>query len=141
MTSTRPKLHEDSPLELSLAFQLKAAGLPVPKREFQFCKRKWRADFAWPDQRLIVELEGGVFSRGWHQSISGYLDDVDKHNAIILLGWRLLRFTRKHVDSGQALGMIEEALDLSPIGYCKKCDSRIRVPYSQHFRERNMGAS
>ena len=48
-----------SELEELLAFQMRAAGLPEPEREYRFHeKRRYRADFAWPDHRLLVEGEG-----------------------------------------------------------------------------------
>lgn len=45
-----------SELEETLAFHLKAAKLPAPEREYRFDpERRWRFDFAWPDQMLAVE--------------------------------------------------------------------------------------
>ena len=41
-----------------------AAGLPEPEREYQFAKeigRKWAADLAWPEYRILFEIEGAAF--------------------------------------------------------------------------------
>jgi very-short-patch-repair endonuclease len=102
-----------SSLELQLAFQIRACRLPEPQAEYRFVPgRRYRADFAWPNQMLLVECEGGLFSRGkgWHLSIGGYLDDIQKYNLAALLGYRVLRFTRKEIDSGLAIKAIEQAL-------------------------------
>ena len=40
--------------------------------------RNWRCDFAWPDRRLIVEVEGGVYSQGRHTRPSGFTKDLEK---------------------------------------------------------------
>jgi hypothetical protein len=102
-----------------LAFQIRAAGLPAPVREYRFFpKRMWRADFAFPNQMLLIEYEGGLFVRtqkngqsiGWHQSTQRMLGDMEKYNAAAMLGFRVLRYTASHVKSGQAVKEIEQAL-------------------------------
>lgn len=102
-----------------LAFQIRAVGLPAPIREYRFFpKRMWRADFAWPNEKLLVEYEGGIFVRqqrngqnfGWHQSAQRMLTDMEKYNAAAMLGFRVLRFTASHVKSGEAVKEIEQAL-------------------------------
>lgn len=50
--------------------------------------RKWRFDFAWPSQRVGVEIDG----RGRHQTVAGVRADCEKMNEAIRLGWRVLRF-------------------------------------------------
>lgn len=71
-----------------------------PLREYRFAEvigRRWRFDFAWPAERVAVELEG-IF-QGWdgertrHQRAAGYAADAEKYNHAVLLGWRVLRFT------------------------------------------------
>ena len=102
-----------SQLEDDFAFQIAAAQLPQPVREYQFARtigRKWRFDFAWPFYELAIELEGGVWTRGRHTRGSGFIKDCDKYNTAALMGWKVLRFTREHVDSGEALRVTEEAL-------------------------------
>lgn len=93
-----------------LAFQMRAVSL-VPVREFRFHPvRRWRADFAFPDQKLLVEFEGGAFSAGRHTRGAGFEKDCEKYNAAALLGYTVLRFTAKHVKSGEAIVTIEKFL-------------------------------
>lgn len=91
--------------------QIKALKLPAPIPEYRFhVKRRWRADFCWPEQKLIVEFEGGVFSQGRHIRGRGFENDCVKYNTATLLGFRVLRFTTRHVNSGLAIQQIQEAL-------------------------------
>ena len=85
-------------------------------RDYQFCQRKWRADFAFPEVRLLVEVEGGVWTRGRHVRGQGFINDCMKYNTATLLGWRVLRFTTGMVDDGTALRMIERALESTALG-------------------------
>jgi len=67
-------------------------GLPQPETELVFHpKRKWRFDYAWPDQKVALEIEGGVYTRGRHTRGKGYENDMRKYNAALLLGWKVLR--------------------------------------------------
>jgi very-short-patch-repair endonuclease len=102
-----------SSLEAQLATQIMLAGLPPPEVEYRFAPpRRWRFDFAWIDQKLAVEVEGGTWSRGRHTRGGGFAADCEKYNEAALLGWVVLRFTAEMVTSGEALGLIERALDV-----------------------------
>lgn len=95
-----------------LALQMKALDLPAPEREYRFFpERRWRADFAWPEHKLIVEYEGGVYTQGRHVRGKSYSRDCEKYNCAVMLGWRVLRFTVDQVKSGKALETIELALE------------------------------
>jgi very-short-patch-repair endonuclease len=73
-------------------------------------RRLWRADFCWPDHKLIVEFEGGVFIRGRHTRGKPFEADCIKYNTATLMGYRVLRFTERHVTSGYAILTIKAAL-------------------------------
>jgi len=94
-----------------LYFQIKAIDLPLPEREFRFCLRRWRFDFAWPDRLLAAEVEGGVYSQGRHTRGKGFTEDCIKYNEAAILGWRILRFPTQMIPSGEAVGVIERALE------------------------------
>lgn len=69
------------------------AGLPEPIPEYKFHHaRKWRADYCWPIYKIIVEIEGGIWTKGRHTRGSGYLADMEKYNAAALLGFAVLRY-------------------------------------------------
>jgi very-short-patch-repair endonuclease len=94
-----------------LALHIRAVGLPAPVREYRFDeKRRWRLDFAWPAQRVAVEVEGVTASGGRHQRISGFRADTKKYNALVLRGWRLLRYLPSDVKAGTAVEEIKQLL-------------------------------
>jgi very-short-patch-repair endonuclease len=98
--------------EDELARQLDALNIPY-EREFRFAPpRRWRADFhlAGP---WLVEVEGGVWTGG-HRRGAEANKDTEKHNAVVMLGWKCLRFTPHQVETGEAIGVIEAALATTP---------------------------
>jgi very-short-patch-repair endonuclease len=99
-----------SRLEETLAVLLRHEGVAY-EREYRFDdKRRWRFDFAFPDKRLAVEIDGGTWVRGRHQRPEGYERDCEKLNAAALAGWRVLRFTGKMVMNGTAMTTIKRSL-------------------------------
>lgn len=92
--------------------QIRVAGLPEPLREAMLIPgRRFRCDFSWPEHMLVAEVEGGIYTQGRHVRGGGYERDCRKYNRLTLLGWRVLRFTPSAVQSGEALRMIERAID------------------------------
>lgn len=89
-------------------------GLQEPEREHRFHPtRRWRFDFAFPAFKVAVEMEGGG---GRHHSFAGHHGDCDKYNAATNLGWRILRFTAKHVkqEPDEMVQLILTAIGSSP---------------------------
>lgn len=73
--------------------------IPPHPKEYRFHPtRRWRFDVAWPEHKVAVELEGGVWTRGRHTRGKGYCRDMEKYNAATELGWRLLRFTANDLE-------------------------------------------
>ena len=67
---------------------------PDAVAEFRFHPtRKWSADFAIPSERLLIEVEGGIFSGGRHTRGAGFMGDMEKYNAAAMLGYRVLRYS------------------------------------------------
>ena len=88
-----------------------ACGLPKPVTEFEFhSKRAWRFDFAWPEYKIALEVEGGIHSGGRHIQPQGFLGDMEKYNNAAVLGWRVLRFTPKGAFSLAAVQMVRQAI-------------------------------
>ncbi len=110
-----PVKGEKSYAEDILALDIDAAHLPEPKRQFQFAapERKWSADFAWPEYRLIVEVDGAVWTSGRHTRGSGRVKDMERDNWCTLHGWRILRYTTQQVEDGEAWKGIKEFIEMT----------------------------
>jgi len=81
----------------------------TPEREYRFAPgRKWKLDFAWPDVKLAVEIESSV-----HRIQGRFASDLEKYNRLTLDGWKLLRFTRQMVETGQPILTVMELLGAS----------------------------
>lgn len=96
-------MKECSPL---VAACCRTIGIPEPVCEFQFHpKRKWKFDFAWPELKIALEIEGGVWKRGGgrHNRGKGFLRDLEKYNEATQHGWRLLRTTPELFEDGSAM--------------------------------------
>lgn len=108
---------------------LKVSSVGTPEREFRFHpERRWRFDFAWPDVKVAVEIDGGGYGFrcrtcrgtgkasgkfgpatcrtcggtgrmvGGHNTATGSTNDAEKGNAAVVLGWRVLRFTTRMLE-------------------------------------------
>jgi very-short-patch-repair endonuclease len=86
---------------------LVALGVPSPEKEYRFCpSRRWRVDYAWPEHKLAVEIEGGVWVYGRHNRPGGFMGDIEKYNALTMEGYHLLRFTPHQIKTGEAYFII-----------------------------------
>jgi len=114
---------ETKTLEDQFAVQIERYGLPEPVREYQFedTPVAWRWDFAWPQYKLLVEINGGIYQDPptGHRSISGLLRDYAKLNAATQRHWWSMAFDNKAVESGEAVLMVQEFI-LCYVEMCKK---------------------
>lgn len=102
-----------SSAEETLAFVLNLDQFPPSEREYRFDRsRKWRFDFAWPDVKFAVEIEGLTHDGGRHQRIKGFQQDLDKYQAAMLQGWTVYRCSTAMVKSGTAVATIKAMLEL-----------------------------
>lgn len=105
----RATIRKSSALEERLAQQLRFSELPAPEVEVKFHPhRKWRFDFAWPEQKIAAEIEGGTWKNGAHSRGKHFEGDCVKYNEATKLGWRVLRFTTDMVSDGRALATLKE---------------------------------
>jgi hypothetical protein len=68
------------------------AGLPRPQANVLIAG--WEVDMAWPEQRLVVELDGYEF----HRVRARFEEDRERDAALQLAGYRVLRITERRID-------------------------------------------
>lgn len=56
-------------------------------------ERKWRFDYARPDLKIAIEVDGGVFTGGRHSGGVGQVKDFEKMNNACALGWLVYHIT------------------------------------------------
>jgi hypothetical protein len=90
-------------------------------KEFKFHPdRRWKFDFCvWneyePDgfakSSWAIEIDGGGWIGGRHNSGIGKQKDDEKFNHAALLGYKVLRFSPKQVLDGTAIAFIKKVLE------------------------------
>tara|TARA_R110002033_G_scaffold170862_2_gene214555 strand:+ start:2468 stop:2836 length:369 start_codon:yes stop_codon:yes gene_type:complete len=116
-----------SQLEDLLALQLRAHKIPVTE-EYKFAAahvgegkgirerlknaglKNWRFDFAFIEQKIAVEVEGGAWTGGRHTRGKGFSEDLIKYDAAMNLGWTVYRCDGSMVKNGCAINTIIKLL-------------------------------
>lgn len=98
---------------MALLVRLERAGLPLGETQYPVVVgRQFRFDRCWPNQRVAVEVQGGVWIAGAHSRGSGVQRDCLKLSMAAAVGWRVLPISRAMIESGEAIALIRQALGL-----------------------------
>ena len=103
----------ESDLEARLLRTIVDAGLPAPIPQFHVTigTARYRLDFAYPTERLVIEGDGFAFHAGREQ----FENDRRRQNDLVLAGWRILRFTWRQVCA-------------EPVGVARQIGAALGVP-------------
>jgi very-short-patch-repair endonuclease len=95
-----------SPAEDLFLDLIRAADLPLPRANVLI--HTHLVDFAWPDQKVIVEIDSFRF----HSTREAFEDDRERDVDLQKLGWRVLRITdrRLHEDPAGVIRDVKEML-------------------------------
>jgi hypothetical protein len=89
----------------------KQSGLPEPVAEHAFLfGRRYRFDWAWPQHKVALEQEGGVWTGGRHTRGKGFLSDMAKYNHAAALGWLVIRCTPSTLLNKDTLETVRQAI-------------------------------
>ena len=77
--------------------------------------RRWRFDYAFPDFKVALEVEGGVFTGGRHTRSVGFMKDIEKYNTAAMLGWTVVRTVPDELYTGKTLTMLKLLIDARKI--------------------------
>ena len=94
-------------------------GGPALEREYKFHpKRRWKADFASHEAQVLIEVEGGVWTRGRHLSPKGFINDAEKYLAATLMGWSVLRLVSDQLTPellGEIIAYVRDRIAKRPL--------------------------
>jgi hypothetical protein len=104
----KKKKQSDSIRKEMIISYCKNNGYPIPIKEHKFHvagvifdkKRLWRLDLCWEEEKLALEIHGGVFIKGRHVTGIGMTKDCEKFSCLAVQGYRLIQVTTGQVDSG-----------------------------------------
>ncbi len=109
----RRRTCDDKAQSFDYYWRMFAPDLPRPKPEYEFDRhigRRHRFDWAWPDFRIAVEVDGGQYSRfgGRHATDA----DREKLNIAASLRWLVFRFSPQQLerDPAACVGMVAVAI-------------------------------
>ena len=86
-------------------------GLPLPIPEHVFHPtRKWRFDFAWPEYKVALEVDGGIWIKGGHNRGAQMKLDWEKQNNAAILGWRILKCEPHDLMRTQTIEILKQCL-------------------------------
>ncbi len=107
-------MRKRSELELIFAAHIDQADMPKYEIEYEFDPdRKFRFDFAWPDLRIAVEVDGGTWSGGRHARGQGIYNDCIKQNRAVIKGWTVLRLTSDMIrESTEGLDYLKALMNM-----------------------------
>lgn len=90
-------------------FQLDRPGVLTPKTRKQ---ARWAFDFGFPDQKVLVEVQGGVWMKGGgaHSHPVDITRNMTKQNDAVQLGYAVLQFTPAEIKNGHAIAFTQRVL-------------------------------
>lgn len=114
-------------LQILMEQGCKSHGIPIPVSELKgwHPNRDWSFDFAWPPEKIVLEVDGGVYGRGKrcpvcrrmppgaHSSIRGIQRDIEKGNEAQMAGWKFFRCQPEDVATGEAFLLLRRAFGIT----------------------------
>ena len=87
-------------------------GYEIKPEHMLYPGRRWRIDFAIVDLKIGIEIEGGVWTNGAHTRGKGFIEDMEKYNAAVTLGWVILRFTPQDLNKITTFETVKKVVEL-----------------------------
>lgn len=112
---SRSKRRKYQDFEELFAFQCRAYRVPEPRQQYLFARelgRKFKADFAWPQYSLLVEIQGGIWMPGGgaHSRPMKIETDIERQQIACQLKLFLCPVTTDQVKNGEAIALLQRLL-------------------------------
>lgn len=96
----------ESTIEATFELGIRALKFPPWERNLVFLEgRKFEIDFAWPQWKVGIEIDGHV-----HRIQERFNSDIEKHALALLAGWTIMRIGGRDIRSGRAFTWAEQLL-------------------------------
>lgn len=107
-----------SPLESRVAWLLAKSGLPQPVRQYEIFDRGHflaRVDFAYPQHKVIIEVDGYRF----HSGRPSWVRDAEQRSHLAALGWAVIVATYERVEGNpqSLLDQVAQSLGISKLAF------------------------
>lgn len=91
-----------------------ACGIRLVTEHMPFSDRKHRIDFAYPDLKIAIEKEGGLWMAGGgaHSRPQNIERDIYKYTRLAVEGWIVIRRQPKQMNTVETLDLIKSAIAL-----------------------------
>ena len=86
-------------------------GIEIVKEHRFHPVRRWRFDYAIPDRKIAVEVDGAVWVGGRHNRPAGYVADLEKLNTAASMGWLVLRITTDDRFASKTYDLIKNTVE------------------------------
>ena len=97
-TNSRAKNVQGATQKLHSRVALQLLGIKKPVAEHKFHPvRKWRLDYAWPKEKVALEIHGATYQGGRHVTGKGFAADREKMNEAQLHGWIVIEATTDNI--------------------------------------------
>ena len=105
-----PAVPAPSQIHIRMRQQIQQAGLPTPIEEYYHIKgRDFRLDFAWPDRKIGVEVQGMA-----HRIKGKFHADMEKRILGLLSGWRVMEVSGDMVRDERGIGWLKQLIGEKP---------------------------
>lgn len=110
----KPKKGSKSVVEDLMEVHLREANFNGFKRNAYFIPgRKFQADFLFEREKIVLEVDGGVWlgNKGGHTGGKGATSDRERDCLGLINGYLTVRVVSEHVRSGDAIKWFKEIFD------------------------------
>ena len=122
----------ESTAETLLFAALRRGRLPLPQPQFwvETPRRRARIDFAYPDLMIAIEADS------WkdHGTRPAFEADRARQNELIVLGWRVIRFTWRQLNDATYVASTIKALGVGPTPLRSLRGGRVAAPSALRVR-------
>lgn len=100
-------------LDLFLILVKQELGIDLNPEYRFYSERRWLFDYAYPEYKIAIEVEGGIWMEGGgaHSRPANIIRDMEKYTRANVMGWKVIRRTPQQLMSAETIELIKEAIN------------------------------